>query len=161
MIEEQEAKARELPRSRGGFSEIGEGQVRIAITAAATYPGFQIKLHRSIPNMANGNCAFESATDQLNHTRNCQSNNDFANLGAFRFKDHTTLREAVVNDLKNNQIAQENSGYAGRRREYRTELNELLIDRVWNVDMGDLVLPGIAFTTSKILLVYNLSLIHI
>ena len=38
-IEGQEAKARELPRSKGGFSpDLGKAQVEIAIKAAKTYP---------------------------------------------------------------------------------------------------------------------------
>merc|ERR1712130_452877 len=67
------------------------------------------------------------------------------------------LREAVVKDLQNNEEAKRRSGYVGaeRQRAYREGLNQLLEDKVWNVEMGDLALPGIAFTTRKIILAYN------
>ena len=57
----------------------------IGIEVAATNPGHEIRLYHPLPNNASGACSFESTTDQLNNTRNSDSNRDFANLGAGKF----------------------------------------------------------------------------
>ena len=72
---------------RGGKGEdIGTMIANIAITAAATNPGYEIGLHHVIPNLANGDCSFESVTDQLNNSRNSVTNRDFATCGAGRLE---------------------------------------------------------------------------
>ena len=146
----------EFPTTRGGAAgSIDRQLVKIAIEAAATYPGYPVNLRHIIPNNADGNCVFESNSDQLNNSRNCDSNSDFANFGAGRFTDHMALRLAVVEDLKRNPKAMEKAGYVGRKEDYEKMLDELLQSKVWNVEAGDLAIYGIAFTTKKNILVYN------
>ena len=59
----------------------------------AAHPGHHIDLHHVIPNNADGNCAFESTTDQINNSRNSESNNGFTDCGAGQFlvRIHTDL----------------------------------------------------------------------
>ena len=152
----QENSAAKLPRSRGGKGEdFGKSIADIGITAAATNPGFEIGLHYVIPNLANGDCSFESVTDQLNNSRNSATNSDFSTCGAGRFEDPQALRLAVVNDLKVNHLAMEKFGKLDDFEGYQREVDKLQVPGVWDVKAGDLVLPGIAFTTRKNILVYN------
>ena len=152
----QENSAAKLPRSRGGKGEdFGKSIANIAITAAATNPGFEIALHHVIPNLANGDCSFESVTDQLNNSRNSATNSDFSTCGTGRFEDPQALRLAVANDLKVNHLAMEKFGKLDDFEGYQREVDKLQVPGVWNVKAGDLVLPGIAFTTRKNILVYN------
>ena len=132
----------------------------IGIEVAATNPGHEIRLYHPLPNNANGDCSFESTTDQLNNTRNSESNRDFANLGAGMFPEPIDLRRAVVKALMNNEIAIEKSGFVGREEEYRTELKKLLDPTVWDTQLGDVILPGIALVVKKNLLVYRTNTQH-
>ena len=56
---------------------------QIGIEVAATSPGHNIKLNHPLANNADGECSFESVTDQLNNTRNCVSN---SGLSFFSFQ---------------------------------------------------------------------------
>ena len=93
--------------------ETAEIIANIGIEVAATNPGHEISLHHPLPNNANGDCAFESTTDQLNNTRN----SDFANFGAGQFPEPIDLRREVVKVLKHNEIAIQKAGYVGREEE--------------------------------------------
>ena len=101
-----------------------------------------IRVHPSIPNMARGNCAFESITDQINVSRR----GEFNDTG--QFPDHKALRFKVF-DLASNTMAKTKFGYNTE------DLNNLLIDGHWDSAVGDLVIPGIAYTTKKNILIFH------
>ena len=119
-------------------------------TAKAVAAHHNITLHHPIPNMASGDCAFESCIDQLNHSR-CW---EFTN-GVHQFADHTALRAAVVRDLTTNTLAQMKAGYTGRTRQWKRDIKQLLVPGQWDTPEGDLVIPGIAFTTKKTILIFH------
>ena len=83
--------------------------VAIAVQVAA-HPTHNIQLRHVIPNLANGNCAPEACTDQINHRP------DFATFGAGQFRDPQELRDAVVSDMEGNNIAFNWAGYIDRGR---------------------------------------------
>ena len=139
----------------GKDESIGRMIADIAIIAAATNPGYEIDFVHLIPNLANGNCAAEAVTDQLNNSRNSDTNSDFSTCGAGRFEDPQALRAAVVDDLTKNRLAQTKVGKSDDPEGYRKEVEQLKVPGVWNIEAGDLFLPGIAFTTRKTILVYN------
>ena len=114
--------------------------VETAVEVAAFH---NIRGHPSIPNMAKGNCAFESCIDQINVSRGGEF------TGAGMFPDHKALRYKVVFDLASNAMAKTKFGY-------KTEdLNNLLVDGHWDSAVGDLVVPGIAYTTKKNILIFH------
>ena len=94
---EQEVMATRLPRRRGGADipeEVRLESLRMARssmvqTAIAVAAYHNIRVHPSIPNMASGNCAFESCIDQINVSRS----REFSNTG--QLPDHTALRYQV------------------------------------------------------------------
>ena len=139
----------------GKDESMGRMIADIAIIAAATNPGYEIDFVHLIPNLANGNCAAEAVTDQLNNSRNSDTNSDFSTCGAGRFEDPQALRAAVVDDLTKNRLAQTKVGKSDDPEGYRKEVEQLKVPGVWNIEAGDLFLPGIAFTTRKTILVYN------
>ena len=139
----------------GKDESMGRMIADIAIIAAATNPGYEIDFVHLIPNLANGDCAAEAVTDQLNNSRNSDTNSDFSTCGAGRFEDPQALRAAVVDDLTKNRLAQTKVGKSDDPEGYRKEVEQLKVPGVWNIEAGDLFLPGIAFTTRKTILVYN------
>ena len=139
----------------GTSQELGTTIANIAIISACTNPGHRIDFYHVIPNLANGDCSFESVTDQLNNSRNSVANSDFSKCGAGKFEDPNVLRLAVAEDLKGNRLAQERMGMLDEPERYQREVEKLQVPGVWNVPAGDLVLPGIAFTTKKNILVYH------
>ena len=160
-----------LPRRRGGAADTTgipvearlenlqlavEAMTRSAVEVAA-YPDHAISVRHVIPNLASGNCAPESVTDQLNNTRNCDSNRDFADYGAGRFPGPDDLRAAVVVDLLSNETAQARVGYLGKDERWAAELQQLRQPGEWDTDLGDLFVLGIAFTTKKNILIYHTS----
>ena len=54
-----------------------------------------------------------------------------------------------------NDKAIERAGFVGREGEFRQELKKLLEPKKWNTELGDIVLPGIAFVLKKHILVYR------
>ena len=112
-------------------------------TAVEVAAFHNIRVHPSIPNMARGNCAFESIIDQINVSRRGEFND------AGQLLDHMALRYKVVFDLASNTMAKNKFGY-------KTEdLNNLLVDGHWDSAVGDLVIPGIAYTTKKNILIFH------
>ena len=64
---EEEARIEERIETANIIAQIG-------IEVAATSPGYEIRLKHPLANNADGSCSFETVTDQLNNTRNCESN---------------------------------------------------------------------------------------
>ena len=176
-------KTKKLPRTRGGALgdamswpqstdisdkiallearlETSKVIANIGIEVAATTPGHEISLYHPLPNNADGDCSIETTTDQLNNTRNSESNRDFANLGAGEFPEPIDLRRAVVQALMHNEIAIQKAGFAGREEEYKAQLRKLLDPKTWDTDLGDLIVPGIALVVRKNLLIYRTNTQH-
>jgi hypothetical protein len=125
--------------------------VAIAVQVAA-HPAHDIQLRHGIPNLANGNCAPEACTDQINHRP------DFAMFGAGKFRDPQELRDAVVSDLEVNNIAFNWGGYMDRGRDrWLEDLQQLRTPGGWDYQLGDLIIPGVAFTTNKNILIFHTS----
>ncbi|MCS5580938.1 MAG: hypothetical protein NZ837_10460, partial [Gammaproteobacteria bacterium] len=147
-----------LPRMRGGAleddmearEETDRHLASIAILSAK-YAGYKINLSHMVPNNASGDCAFESCLDQVNATRK----EDFKDFGAGRFEDPSSLRRVVVDDLKENSKAMEWCAFNGSQDEYKKELDTLYKDGTWTRAVADLVIPGIAFTLKKNILIYK------
>jgi hypothetical protein len=145
-----------LPRMRGGaleddIQEREETARHIASIAISSAVYHGIKLKHPVPNRANGDCAFESCLDQVNATRK----ETFKDVGAGRFEYPYNLRNAVVDDLKENITAMGFTTYRERPDDYKKELNKLYKDGIWTIEVADLVIPGIAYTLKKDILIYK------
>nr|MCS5576613.1 hypothetical protein [Alteromonas macleodii] len=145
-----------LPRMRGGALEDEIEQRKETATylasiaiLSAKYAGYEIELKHMLPNNANGDCAFESCIDQVNTTRE----KVFEHFGARKFKDHLSLRKAVIDNLKINSNAME--WFNGSQDEYKKELDKLHKVGTWTPAIADFVMPGIAFTLKKNILIYK------
>ena len=159
VLEQQVELAAGLPRRRGGadipeeviLESLRMAGIPMVETAKAVASHHNITLHHPIPNMASGDCAFESCIDQLNHSRS----SEFTANGVPQFPDHAALRTAVVRDLTTNTMAQMKAGYTGKTRQWKRDIKQLLVPGQWDTTVGDLVIPGIAFTTKKTILILH------
>ena len=116
----------------------------IAISSAAFH---NINLRHICFNNASGDCIFESCWDQIYATRK----EEFLNID-MKLPNHYNLREITIENLKTSHIALQ--FYGGTKERYIKELNQLLEVSQWNSEVGDLVLPGIAMTMNKNILVF-------
>ena len=154
-----------IPRRRGGANgdsdyaledmlEAKKESAKIntdrAIKVAAQL-AHSVKLRHIVPNLADGNCALESVCDQLNSTRS----GEFLGLGSQKFPTPSTLRDAVVQCLRDNKEIMTQFGFWGTKSEWENELRKLQQNGVWDTQAGDLVIPAVAMVTKKNILIYK------
>ena len=103
-------------------------------------------LRHGVPNRGNGDCAPESAIDNLN------LRDEFHPFRDTIYSTPQELRDAVVKNLKGNKAAFEFGGYSDWQI-WKQELNKLRQPREWASKISDMMLPGIAFTLKKNILI--------
>ena len=105
-----------------------------------------INIHAGVPNLANGNCAFETVLDSIS-TRAC-----------FRETyngDPDFWRRIWLTEVENVAYANWNGGLS--KAEWTANWKTLKESRSYECQFGDLVLPGIAHCTKKDILIFNTS----
>jgi hypothetical protein len=135
------------PRLRGGADNY-EGDKRIplmvdiAIENAAKHG---ISLHQGVPNLANGNCMFESIVDNIS-TRAC-----FVEVlnGTPDYYRKVWLDEAE--DL----VLRFSGGYGRSEEQFRKDWAILKNSRIYEYELADFVLPAIAHCIRKDILIFN------
>ena len=136
------------PRLRGGANtqeddESTPSMVQIAIQNAESHG---INLHHGVPNLANGDCIFESVADSIS-TRPC-----FRETWSGSAADHRKLWMEEAEDL-----VLEFSGGAGMsEKQFRREWALLKETGNYEFGLGDFVLAAIAHCTRKDILVFNI-----
>ena len=106
-----------------------------------------ILVRASKPNRAAGDCIFESTADQfLFEVRG----RHFPGRVVF---SHQDLREQTVEALSSSPQAREHAP-VDSDLEWQSELGDLFQLGVWDTKVSDLVLPGIAFTLKKNILIF-------
>ena len=103
----------------------------IAIQVAAQLE-HSVGLRHILPNLADGNCALESVCDQINSTRR----DEFIGLGSQTFPTPSTLRDAVVQCLRENKHIMTQIGYAGTIIDWENDLRQLQQNGVWDTQAG-------------------------
>ena len=104
-------------------------------------------MRASKPNRAAGDCIFESTVDQfLFEVRG----RHFPGRVVF---SHQDIREQTVEALGSSRQAREHAP-VDSDLEWQSELGDLFQLGVWDTKVADLVLPGIAFTLKKNLLIF-------
>ena len=116
--------------------------IKVAL-ANAEFHG--IKLRPGVENRANGDCAVEVIGDNIN-TRPCFNDKVDNCPASNRRKWLTEAEELVFN-------------YAGIPRDvFKREWNILKNPRTYEYDLGDFVLPAIAHSVQKDILIFNSTL---
>ena len=134
-------------RLRGGADKATgdkemHSMVEIAIANAAQHG---ISLHQGVPNLANGNCMFESVVDNIN-TRACFE--EILN-GTPDYYRKVWLDEAE--DL----VLRFSGGYGRSEEQFRKDWAILKTTRTYEYELGDFVMPAIAHSTRKDILIFN------
>jgi hypothetical protein len=106
-----------------------------------------IKVRPSNPNEAAGDCVFESTVDQFLFQYRGR------HFPGFTILDHQQLRQLTVETLGPNETARA-FGLVDSDLEWQIELGKLLELGIWNTKVADLILPGIAFTLKKNILIF-------
>ena len=106
-----------------------------------------ISLRHGVGNLANGNCAFESVMDSIS-TRSCFKETFNGTPDYYR---HVWMSEIE-------RIAFESWNQGLSRDEWSESWKVLKQSRVYEHNLGDLIIPGIAHCTKKNILIFNTSL---
>ena len=131
-------------RLRGGA---GTDQTKQAISRSVENAKCHgINLHPGVENLANGNCAFESILDSIN-TRTCFGE---------RF-DGTPDYWRKIWMTEVSHVAYEKWNRGLEKDQWMAEWETLKQPRIYEHQLGDMVLPGIAHCTKKDLLIFNTS----
>ena len=122
----------------------------IAKTAiqVAAHPAHRMIIRHGIPNLGNGNCAPEAANDNYN------LRDELASFREHIFPTPNDLREAVVSEMIDNNDAFAFAGYTNHER-WLEDLQQLRMSGDWTSFLADLMMPGIAYTLRKNILVIN------
>ena len=105
-----------------------------------------IDVHAGVKNLANGNCAFESVLDSIN-TRECFEETFDGEPDSWR-----NIWMTEVEDFGYNQW---HGGLS--EAQWRTGWDALKMSRIYECQLGDLILPGISHCTKKDILIFNTS----
>ena len=105
-----------------------------------------INLYHGVPNMAGGNCAFESIIDNIS-TRQCFEEKFDGTPDHWRFVWMSEIENIAFNDWH---------GALSMER-WKAEFQILKHSRSYELELGDLVIPGIAHCTRKNILIFNTS----
>ena len=101
-------------------------------------------------NKAAGDCVFESAVDQ------CLFKFRLRSFPFFKIHDHLELREKTVHNLGQSGTAH---GWMNNlvtdEADFQEQLGKLLEQGVWDTKVADLVMPGIAYTLKKNILIFH------
>ena len=106
-----------------------------------------IKVRASKPNRAAGDCVFESTADQFLFQYRGR------HFPGFTILNHQQLRELTVETLGTNEEARA-FGLVDSDLEWQIELGKLMELGIWDTKVADLILPGIAFTLKKNVLIF-------
>ena len=101
-------------------------------------------------NKAKGDCAFESAVEQclLMFRRRI--------FPGFTVQTHLELRTKTVENLGQSEIAREwMNNLVTDEADFQEQLGKLLEQGVWDTKVADLVMPGIAYTLKKNILIFH------
>ena len=121
--------------------------VQIAVQIAA-HPAHGFNVKHGIANLGDGNCAPEAANDNNNHRE------ELAKFHNKIFETPQELREAVVENIIKNEKAIAFTGYDDNATLVE-DLKKLKQSGEWGCTVADLMMPGIAFTLEKNILVVN------
>ena len=110
----------------------------------AKYHG--INLYHGVPNMADGNCAFESIIDNIS-TRSCFEERFEGTPDHWRFVWMGIIQKIAYSKWHGNLSLER----------WNAEFEILKQSRTYEVQLGDLVVPGIAHCTQKNILIFNTS----
>ena len=154
-------KVKVKTRLRGGaigdedeFSLIGKSistvqeslktMISIGIANAKSH---DINVKPGIPNLALGDCAFETVCDQIT-SRDCFQE---------RYDEHSPdhWRYVWMSEVQKIAYAQWNEGHS--KEEWDESWEKLKQPQAYEHQLGDLVLPGIAHSTHKYILIFNTS----
>ena len=105
-----------------------------------------INLYHGVPNMAGGNCAFESIIDNIS-TRQCFAETFDGTPDYWRF--------VWMSEVEN--IAYKNWHGTMSPERWKAEFKILKETRAYEMELGDLIVPGIAHCTRKNILIFNTS----
>ena len=108
-----------------------------------------INLHHGVSNMANGNCAFESIIDSIS-TRTCFGETFEGTPDYWRNVWMKNIEDIAFDDWHGNLSLDE----------WKAEFKLLRQPGMYEVKLGDLVIPGIAHCTRKNILIFNTSAIQ-
>ena len=101
-----------------------------------------IHLYHGVPNMANGNCAFESIIDNIS-TRQCFGEKFDGNPDYWRYTWMSEIENIAFDEWHGNLSLEC----------WKTEFAALKHARVYETELGDLIVPGIAHCTQKNILI--------
>ena len=125
------------PRLRGG-SDNEEGKsssmVNVAIQNAA---GHGINLHQGVPNLANGDCMFESVADNIS-TRSC-----FGEV----WNGTPAHNRKIWLDEAEDLVLQFTGGLGRSEEQFRKDWAVLKASKTYEYELGDFALPAIAHCT--------------
>ena len=105
-----------------------------------------INMHHGVPNMADGNCAFESIIDNIS-TRSCFEERFEGTPDHWRSVWMSIIQKIAYNEWHGNMS----------HERWNAEFEILKQSRTYEVQLGDLVVPGIAHCTHKNILIFNTS----
>ena len=136
-------------RLRGGAdSAEAEGRDLIRLRERAIHNAnfHGISLHLGVENLANGNCAFETVLDSI-HTRDCFGDKFDGTPDYWRHVWMSEVERIAYKDWSGNLS----------ESEWHEGWSELKKPRVYEHQLGDFVLPGIAHCVKKDILIFNTS----
>ena len=110
--------------------------VDVAIQNAA---GHGINLHHGVPNLANGDCMFESVADNIS-TRSC-----FGEV----WNGTPAHNRKIWLDEAEDLVLQFTGGLGRSEEQFRKDWDVLKASRTYEFELGDFVLPAIAHCTRK------------
>ena len=130
----------------GANTQDTDPDVPIIVRAIANAKLNGINVHAGVRNLANGNCAFETVLDSIN-TRE--------SFGERFNGDPDFWRNIWMTEVENFGYNRWNGGLS--EAQWRTEWDSLRMSRIYECQLGDLILPGIAHCTRKDILIFNTS----
>ena len=146
LINEEESMDMDMMRMESFQISVTE-MVETAIEIAA-HPLHGMTLRHGVPNWGDGNCAPESANDNYN------LRNEFDLFRNKTFETPHELRQAVVDNMISNKEAFQFAGYQCLER-WAIDMENLKQSGEWSADVADLMMPGIAYTLDKNILIFN------
>ena len=145
--ESKPTKFKTLPHLKGGARDSAQAETEIITRAIANAYSHGINVHSGVKNLANGNCAFESIIDSINTRPDFEEvldgNPDY-------------WRKIWMSEVETLGFENWNGGLS--KKEWEEGWNLLKKPGVYEHDLGDLVLPGIAHCTQKDILIFNTSM---
>ena len=146
-------------RLRGGMDEgqkianiakslqtVKESNLPMIERAIANAASHGINLYPGVRNLANGNCAFESIIDSIN-TRSC--------FGETLDQSPNYYRAMWMGEVEKIAYQEWNGGLS--KQEWKSNWEVLKQPGMYELELGDLIVPGIAHCTNKDILIFNTS----